>query len=71
MRVKCTVDEIELENDDGIIVPSVCVTCTRCDDEQESYGTSSASIKRCLVLLRENCSQDESNFYVAEDGQDE
>jgi hypothetical protein len=68
MKVKCTIDEIELEGDHGE-VPSVKVTCSRCDHVVESYGTSSASIRRCLALMREECPYKESNFYTA-DGYD-
>jgi hypothetical protein len=63
MRIPCSVDEIELEGDYGE-VPSVCATCTRCGHSTESFGTSEASIRRCLVLLREECPNQESNFYV-------
>lgn len=67
-RIVCEVTEIELENDDGQIVDSICVTCPVCDQEQESYGTGEKSIKRCLALLREGCEEaDGPNFYVTED----
>jgi hypothetical protein len=42
-------------------------TCTRCGEQQESFGTEEASVKRCLVLLRENCPKGEQNFYVSAD----
>lgn len=63
MRVTCTIDEIELEGDYGEI-PSVKATCSRCQHETESYGTSDSSIKRCLVLMREECPNKEFNFYT-------
>lgn len=66
-RIICEVTEIELENDDGVAVPSVCVRCPQCEEEQESYGTGHASIRRCLALLRENCPEDGNNFYTTED----
>lgn len=68
-RVKCDVDYEELEGDYGPI-DGVIVTCSQCDHCEESFGTSSASIRRCLVLMRENCPEGESNFYVAEDDND-
>lgn len=64
MRVKCEIAEITLENDDGIEVDSVCATCSKCDHVEESFGTSEKSVKRCLVLMRENCELEEDNFYV-------
>jgi hypothetical protein len=60
MRVLCRVEEAELEGDYGP-VDGVIVTCTRCEETVESFGTSDASIRRCCVLLREQC--DENNFY--------
>lgn len=46
--------------------PGVCATCSECDHETESFGTSDRSIKRCLVLMREECPLGEENFYVEE-----
>lgn len=69
-KVECAVEEIELDGDFGT-VPSVRVTCGRCDHETESYGTGAASVRRCLVLMREECPQCEENFYYADDGSDE
>jgi hypothetical protein len=63
MRISCTVEEMELEGDYGE-VPSVCATCSRCGHTTESYGDSDASIRRCLVLMRQECPQGESNYYV-------
>ncbi len=70
MRVPCTVDEIDMEGEYGGDVPGVCVTCSRCDNQTESFGTGPASVRRCLVLLREECPNEESNFYVAEEGEE-
>jgi hypothetical protein len=63
MKVRCSVEETELENDDGRPVEGVVVTCSRCDHSEESYGTSPASVRRCFILLRENCPNGEANFY--------
>lgn len=65
MKVDCTVDETELEGDYGV-VEGVTATCSRCDHVTESYGTTDSSIRRCLVLLREECPRGEQNFYVEE-----
>jgi hypothetical protein len=64
MRVECEVGEVELTNDNGIEVAGVCATCSRCDHETESFGTGEASVRRCLVLLREECPKGEHNFYM-------
>jgi hypothetical protein len=75
MRVKCDIEEIELNGgfDPGIglvgnfrSTPGVQATCSRCNHATESYGTDSPSIRRCLVLMREECPREESNYYVAE-----
>ena len=62
MIVKCIIDETELEGDFGTI-DGVTATCTRCQHVTESYGTSEASERRCLALMREECPQDELNYY--------
>jgi hypothetical protein len=69
-RVRVQIDEIELDGD-YTSIPSVCATCSKCGHETESYGQSGASVRRCLVALREECPRNERNFYVAEDGTDE
>jgi hypothetical protein len=67
MRVACTISEEEIENEDGVLVDGVIATCSRCDYETESFGTSERSIRRCLVLMREECPEGEANYYVDED----
>jgi hypothetical protein len=67
VRVLCEVEEDELETDDGGSIPGVIVACSRCGTTTESYGTSEASIKRCLALMRENCPEGERNWYFVED----
>jgi len=67
MKVECKVEEIEMENNEGRSIPSICVTCGRCDQTAEVWGTSERSVKRALMTLREDCEQGEENFYVAEE----
>jgi hypothetical protein len=64
MRVPVEIEEIELDGDHAP-VPSIQATCQRCGHETQSFGTSEKSVKRCLVLLRKECRNEESNFYVA------
>lgn len=66
-RVVCEVAYVELEGDDAREVEGVCVTCGQCGHETESFGTSEASIRRCCVLLREECPECENNYYVTEE----
>ena len=46
---------VDLEGDYSAEVEGVRATCSRCGHETESFGTSGASVRRCLVLLREEC----------------
>jgi hypothetical protein len=64
MRVECEIEETELEGDYAP-VEGVMATCSRCDHVTESFGTSDSSVKRCLVLMREECPKNESNFYYS------
>jgi hypothetical protein len=67
VKVEATIEEVDLENEDGNTQEGVCATCSRCDHTTESFGTSEASVKRCLLLLREECPNGERNFYVGEE----
>jgi hypothetical protein len=61
-RVPVTVEETTLENDDGVEVEGVVVTCERCGESVEIFGRSGASIKRGCATLHESC--DQNNFYT-------
>jgi hypothetical protein len=63
MRVPVEISDVELENDSGLLIPSVQAVCQRCYHETESYGTDEPSIKRCLALMREECPENENNWY--------
>jgi hypothetical protein len=67
MQVLCDVDEIDLDGDYDNTVPGICVTCRRCDHAVEVFGNSDASIRRGMVMLREECPNEESNFYIDAD----
>ena len=67
MRVECRIIKEELEAEGDRLINGVRALCLRCDHETESYGTGENSRKRCLVLMREECSMGERNFYVDED----
>ena len=67
VRIEASIDEIELETEEGGMVAAVQATCSRCGHETTSYGTSDKSITRCLVLLREECPKGENNFYYTDD----
>lgn len=65
-KITCEIEEIQLENEAGWMVASVCAHCSRCEHITESYGYAEPSIRRCLVLMREQCPMNENNFYVHE-----
>jgi hypothetical protein len=65
MRVACTIDQVDLENDEGREVPGVRATCSRCQHETDSFGTGGASVRRCLAMMREECPEEEENYYTA------
>ena len=69
MKVKCLVSydsEITTFGNVERDVDKVVVKCKRCGSLTESFGTSEASIKRSLFLLRQGCPRKERNFYVAD-----
>jgi hypothetical protein len=66
-KVYWEIEETEIENDYGRSVPGIVATCSECGHSTESFGTNLASIRRCLALMREECPQDEANFYVGDD----
>ena len=63
MVVETNIEEIELETDDGRPIDGLTVTCTRCGHSVEVFGTSDASARRGAVMLREDCTRGENNFY--------
>jgi len=67
MRVPCSVEYRELQGEHGMI-DGVVVTCSRCEKQTESFGTGEGSIKRCFVLLKEDC--DERNYYYSSEDDD-
>jgi hypothetical protein len=52
---------------DYTAVESVCAKYRRCRHDTESYGTSDASVRRCPVLLRQECRNDEQDYYFEKD----
>lgn len=63
-RVKVAVTETYLTGDHGGPVDGIYAECRKCLHVEESYGTGDGSVKRCLVLMRENCPRGLNNFYV-------
>lgn len=55
MVLYAKIEYIDLENDYGHEVAGIRATCPKCLHTTESYGDGSSSIRRCLVLLKEEC----------------
>ena len=66
-KVECEVRPCQVENSRGILVDGVIAECSRCGHATESVGTSERSVRRCLAMMREECPEDEENFYVADE----
>lgn len=60
---KCTVTEVKINGK-----PGVRAECSYCDHVTESVGTGEPSRRRCLALMKEECPEDESNFYEDDGG---
>lgn len=69
-RVKVGIEEQTLTNDSGRQIEGVVATCGQCGHQTESFGTGPNSRRRCLALLREECPEEQNNFYVDEDAED-
>ncbi len=66
MKVECEVTQIQIPTEYGerLFIDGVHALCSKCGHATQSYGRGEKSIKRCLVLLREECPENEANFYV-------
>src|SRR5258708_740927 len=70
MKVYAEISHTYLENDYGREIEGTCPTCSHCGHITESFGNSDRSVKRCLVLLREECPLGNTNFYTDEERPD-
>jgi hypothetical protein len=67
-RVKVDIKEVDdVEDEHGRERDGVRATCSRCDHAVESRGQTDRSRRRCLALLREECPNNEENYYVDAD----
>jgi len=64
MKVECEVTETVLYNDIGKAVDGIRAICSECGHETESFGTHDASVRRCLATMKDECPEEEDNFYV-------
>jgi hypothetical protein len=67
MQVAVTAEKAMLKHEAGHEVEGIILTCSRCGERIEVYGTSGASVRRGCARLREGC-KEKTNFYVCGDG---
>jgi hypothetical protein len=65
--IKCHVDYIQMKNEQGILVNSVLLTCSKCRHQTTAYGRKEQSLQRAAARLRDECPRKEKNFYEIED----
>jgi hypothetical protein len=70
MRITCWISDIELETDDVRPIDGVEAECSKCGHTTESYGTDGPSVRRCLVLMHEECPLGHNNYYISDFGRD-
>lgn len=70
MEVAVSIEEVVMTNDAGLDVDGVVAVCSRCGHETKSYGTSGRSRRRCLAIMREECPENEHNFYFDDGAED-
>lgn len=63
-KIECEIEYSTEFNDDGIEVDCVVAICSRCGHETESWGDEPASVKRCFAVMKEECPNGESNYYI-------
>lgn len=62
-QVNCSIERVDLPNDNGAMKPSTRLTCSRCSYVVECLGQRGRSTRRCLTMLREGCPKREANTY--------
>ena len=70
MRVTVATAKITVRDERGREAEGLILTCSRCGETVEVFGTSDASVRRGFVKLREGC-EEKTNFYVEEELQRE
>ncbi len=66
-KIPCKIEYGEDYNDYDTTTPTTTAVCGRCGHRITSWGNGDASIRRCLVLLKNECPNQENNFYVTAD----
>lgn len=64
--VVCAIDYTYAENESGNEQECVVAECSECEHVEQSWGHGDKSVRRCLVLMGQNCPEGANNFYVLE-----
>jgi hypothetical protein len=70
MRVVVATAKTTVKDGTGRAAEGLVLTCSRCGETVEVFGTSGASLRRGCVKLREVC-KETGNFYVEQELQRE
>jgi hypothetical protein len=65
MQVAVATAKTIVKDEKGREAEGIVLTCSRCGETVEVYGTTDASVRRGFVKLREAC-KEKTNFYVEE-----
>lgn len=64
-RIEVEVVDDMVDNDRGGKGPGVVMTCPECGEVVTCLGRTQRSVKRCFMLLKDECpNSDDNNFYV-------
>lgn len=63
-RIGCNVDFTTKPGNYGRPTDVCRVTCSRCGNSTESFGSSEKSVRRCMLMLSKSCPRGEKNYYT-------
>lgn len=75
-KIELEFEEVSLRDEaSGLPMRGVRATCPACDETEESFGTGPKSRMRCLLRLKENCTETDrhtgrGHYYVDPDADD-
>jgi hypothetical protein len=67
MRVTVATAKALVKDEQGREAEGIILTCSRCGQTVQVFGTTGASLRRGFVKLREVCKAPGNNFYVEEE----
>ena len=72
-KIELEFEEVKLrDHETGLLKSGVRATCPECGETEEAFGTGPRSRMRCLMRLKEGCSETDGrgrgHYYVDPDG---